>query len=54
VVLPNFNLAEQCGEEQAVIKKIRTNATEGKGIEVQLKAKSGKTILSAIEIYKVF
>lgn len=54
VVLPNFNLAEQCGEEQAVIKKIRATATQGKGIEVQFKAKSGKTILSAVEIYRVF
>lgn len=53
-VLDKFNIARECGAERALIKKFTVNVTDGKGLSIDFTPISGKTILSAVRIYRCF
>lgn len=53
-VLTAFDLARECGEERAVIKRFTVDVSDGRGINVRFTARRGEPVLNAIRIYRCF
>ena len=51
-IAENLNLAQEYGEQSAVVKKYEVNATEGKGITINFNPVEGEPILNAIRVYR--
>jgi beta-galactosidase len=55
ITLNNFDICNQIGVQQAIIKKIETTATDGKGIEIKLQPiNESVPFLNAVRIVKLF
>lgn len=50
--IENLNLAQEFGEQQAVIKKFAVSAENGAGINIQFDAIKGEPILNALRVYR--
>ena len=53
VVFPAYNIAENGGRLFSITKKIATKAVSGLGINIELKAIKGTTLISAIKVVRV-
>lgn len=53
-VLTAFDLARECGEERAVIKRFTVDVSEGRGIDICFTTRRGEPVLNAIRIYRCF
>lgn len=53
-VLKDFDIAKECGEGTAVIKKFTISTYDGGGIDIRFIPKKGEPVLNAIRIYKCF
>ena len=51
--LYHLNLAEQFGEQQAVIENFRTSVRDGKGITIHFQPIKGEPVLNGIKIRKL-
>lgn len=51
-VLKNFDIAEECGEETAVIKKFTVDSFGKEGISIKFTPVEGEPVLNAVRIYK--
>ena len=51
-VLDSFNIAEECSEETAVVKKFIVNVCDGKGLDIRFTARKGLPVLNAVRIYR--
>jgi len=51
-VLDSFNIAKECSEETAVVKKFIVNVSEGKGLDIRFTAHKGLPVLNAVRIYR--
>jgi beta-galactosidase len=55
ITLKDFDICNQIGVQQAVIKKMEATATDGKGIDIKLQGINGSVpFLNAIRIVKLF
>lgn len=54
VVMKDFDIAAECGEETAAIRKLTVECYDGKGIDIQFVPKNGEPVLNAIRIYRCF
>ena len=53
-VLDAFNIAKECGEETAVVKKFIVNVTGGQGVELRFESQKGQPVLNALRLYRNF
>ena len=51
-VLDGFNIAKECSEETAVVKKFVVNVSDGKGLDIRFTARKGLPVLNAVRIYR--
>ena len=51
-VLDGFNLAKECSEGTAVVKKFIVNVSDGKGLNISFIARKGQPVLNAVRIYR--
>ena len=51
-VLDSFNIAKECLEETAVVKKFIVHVSEGKGLNISFIARKGQPVLNAVRIYR--
>ena len=55
ITLKDFDICNQIGVQQAIIKKMETTATNGKGIDIELQPINGSVpFLNAVRIVKLF
>jgi beta-galactosidase len=50
--LSGFNIAKECSEETAVVKKFVINVSDGKGLDIRFIARKGQPVLNAVRIYR--
>ena len=53
-VLKDFDIAKECGEGTAVIKKFTVDSYGGNGIDIRFTPKKGEPVLNAVRIYRCF
>lgn len=53
-VLEKFDLARECGEERAVIKKFTVTVRGGKGLCIGFTPREGEPVLNAVRMYRCF
>lgn len=53
-VLTAFDLARECGEERAVIKKFSVDVRDGRGLCIGFTPRKGEPVLNAVRIYRCF
>jgi beta-galactosidase len=53
-VLDGFNIAKECSEETAVVKKFIVNVSDGKGLNIRFIARKGRPVLNAVRVYHNF
>ena len=53
-VLKDFDIAKECGEGTAVIKKFTVDSYDESGIDIRFIPKKGEPVLNAVRIYKCF
>ena len=51
-VLDGFNLAKECSEGTAVVKKFIVNVSDDKGLNISFIARKGQPMLNAVRIYR--
>ena len=51
-VLDGFNLAKECSEGTAVVKKFIVNVSDDKGLNISFIARKGQPVLNAVRIYR--
>ena len=55
IILKDFDICNQIGVQQAIVKKIEASATNGKGIEIKLQSIGGSVpFLNAVRVVKQF